>query len=177
MLAAPALRHRFSIAPGGMLVKRSRVALRREGAKKMSRRVRKMIKILDSLLHYDVPYLGGGNEDKVIAPPGDVRIASNQAGITGGIRLWECQYRTIFFSGGRQRQRGVAAALEGRAVEIRAGAFRCGQPREIDHGGDFRLRRQWHGIESATFLGAYGWQRSRADGAAGGLARTNAACA
>jgi hypothetical protein len=32
--------------------------LRREGAKKWSHRVRKTIKILNSLLHYDVLYLG-----------------------------------------------------------------------------------------------------------------------
>jgi hypothetical protein len=37
--------------------------------KKMSRRVRKTIKILDSLLHYDVLYLGGGNGDKSLLHP------------------------------------------------------------------------------------------------------------
>jgi polyphosphate glucokinase len=71
--------------------------LRREGAKKWSHRVCNTIKILNSLLHYDVLYLvhydvlylGGGNGDKVINPPEDVRIASNNAGITGGIRLWD----------------------------------------------------------------------------------------
>ncbi|PZR85347.1 MAG: hypothetical protein DLM68_11145 [Hyphomicrobiales bacterium] len=35
-------------------------ALRRDGAKKWSHRVRMTIKILNSLLHYDVLYLGGG---------------------------------------------------------------------------------------------------------------------
>ena len=64
-------------------------ALTRKGAKKWSRRVRKAIKILFSLLHYDVLYLGGGNGVKVIDPPRGIRIASNLAGITGGIRLWD----------------------------------------------------------------------------------------
>jgi polyphosphate glucokinase len=74
-------------------------ALRREGAKKWSHRVRKTIKILNSLLHYDVLYLGGGNGDKVINPPGGVRIASNRAGITGGFRLWDADVERSFFMG------------------------------------------------------------------------------
>jgi polyphosphate glucokinase len=41
-------------------------ALRREGAKKWNHRVRRTIKILASLLHYDALYLGGGNGNKVI---------------------------------------------------------------------------------------------------------------
>ncbi len=74
-------------------------ALRREGAKKWSHRVRKTIKILNSLLHYDVLYLGGGNGDKVINPPRDVRIASKHAGITGGIRLWDADVERFFLMG------------------------------------------------------------------------------
>jgi polyphosphate glucokinase len=64
-------------------------ALLHEGVKKWSRRVRNTIEILYSLLHYDVLYLGGGNAAKVLDPPEGVRIESNQAGITGGIRLWD----------------------------------------------------------------------------------------
>jgi polyphosphate glucokinase len=79
-------------------------ALRRDGAKKWSHRVRKTIKILNSLLHYDVLYLGGGNGDKVINPPRDVRIESNHAGITGGIRLWDADVERLLFG-------GVASAL------------------------------------------------------------------
>lgn len=71
-------------------------ALQRKGAKKWNRRVRKTIKILASLLHYDRLYLGGGNGTKVIRPPGDVRIASNQTGITGGIRLWDADVEGFF---------------------------------------------------------------------------------
>ncbi len=62
-------------------------ALRREGAKKSSHH------------HYDVLYLGGGNGDKVINPPEDVRIASNHAGITGGIRHWDADVERSFFMG------------------------------------------------------------------------------
>ena len=73
-------------------------ALRREGVKKWSRRVRRTIKILNSLLHYDVVYLGGGNGDEVINPPADVRIASNRTGITGGIRLWDVVSSSLYFT-------------------------------------------------------------------------------
>jgi polyphosphate glucokinase len=60
------------------------------GAKKWSRRVLKTIDIVNTLLNYDMLYLGGGNAaDLVVDLPNNVRIASNEAGITGGIRLWE----------------------------------------------------------------------------------------
>ena len=64
-------------------------ALHRKGAKKWSRRVHKTIAILRSLVHYDLLHIGGGNASKFIDPPADVKIGSNQAGLTGGIRLWD----------------------------------------------------------------------------------------
>lgn len=64
-------------------------ALRRKGIKKWNRRVRKTIAILHTLLNYDLLHLGGGNAVKIIDPPCGVRIGSNLAGITGGVRLWE----------------------------------------------------------------------------------------
>lgn len=70
-------------------------ALLRKGPKKWSRRVRKTIEILCSLLHYDVLYLGGGNAAKVLDPPEGVRIESNKAGITGGIRLWDEDWQML----------------------------------------------------------------------------------
>jgi polyphosphate glucokinase len=66
-------------------------ALHRKGAKKWSRRVHKTIVILRSLVHYDVLHIGGGNASKFIDPPTDVKIGSNQAGLTGGIRLWNLE--------------------------------------------------------------------------------------
>jgi polyphosphate glucokinase len=64
-------------------------ALHRKGAKKWSRRVHKTIVLLRSLVHYDLLHIGGGNASKFIDPPADVKIGSNQAGLTGGIRLWD----------------------------------------------------------------------------------------
>ena len=64
-------------------------ALHRKGRKKWLRRVHRTIGILATLLNYDVLYLGGGNADKVTGLAAGVRVASNDAGITGGIRLWD----------------------------------------------------------------------------------------
>jgi polyphosphate glucokinase len=63
-------------------------ALHLKGAKKWNRRVHKTIAILRCLVHYDLLHIGGGNASKIIDPPDDVRIGSNKAGLTGGIRLW-----------------------------------------------------------------------------------------
>jgi polyphosphate glucokinase len=65
-------------------------ARRALGARKWSRRVGKTVGIVYSLLHYDVLYLGGGNAAHFVLPlPDNVRLASNDAGITGGIHLWD----------------------------------------------------------------------------------------
>jgi polyphosphate glucokinase len=65
-------------------------ALRRNGKKKWNRRVLKAIEAVDTLLHYDVLYLGGGNARHLTVDlPRNVRIASNDNGITGGIHLWD----------------------------------------------------------------------------------------
>ena len=68
------------------------------GKKKWSRRVHKTIAVLHSLLHYDVLYLGGGNAGKVIDPPEHVVIESNDAGITGGVRLWDSDVEKTLFA-------------------------------------------------------------------------------
>lgn len=60
------------------------------GSKKWNRRVLKMIAIVDALLHYDILYLGGGNAANIIVDlPVKVYLASNDTGVTGGIRLWD----------------------------------------------------------------------------------------
>ena len=65
-------------------------ARRTLSSKRWNRRVMKMISIVDSLLHYDVLYIGGGNAANVkVDLPDNVHLASNDAGITGGIRLWD----------------------------------------------------------------------------------------
>ena len=59
-------------------------------SKKWNKRVLKVIERVYSLLHYDALYLGGGNATRVtVALPANIHIASNDAGITGGVRLWD----------------------------------------------------------------------------------------
>ncbi len=60
------------------------------GNAKWNRRVRSMIATLDTLLVWDHLYLGGGNAVRVKGklPPG-VSLIDNEAGILGGIRLWD----------------------------------------------------------------------------------------
>lgn len=59
-------------------------------SRKWNKRVLKVIEHVYSLLHYDVLYLGGGNAARItVALADNVHIASNDAGITGGIRLWD----------------------------------------------------------------------------------------
>ena len=65
-------------------------ARRALSCKKWNKRVLKSIGIVKSLIHYDLLYLGGGNAANiVVAIPENVRLSSNDAGLTGGIRLWD----------------------------------------------------------------------------------------
>jgi polyphosphate glucokinase len=87
--------------------KEARLAL---SAKKWNRRVLKMIGIVDSLLHYDLLHIGGGNAANLtIELPDNVRIASNDAGITGGIRLWDEGFWQTVRNGGVRNGRNASA--------------------------------------------------------------------
>lgn len=67
-----------------------KAARRKIGRKKWNRRVEKTIRAFRTLLLFDRLYLGGGNARKLdIALPPDVLIVSNEAGLSGGIRLWD----------------------------------------------------------------------------------------
>ncbi|MCL4685967.1 ROK family protein [Myxococcota bacterium] len=65
-------------------------ALEKVGKKKWNRRVGKTIDAFRTLLHFDTLYIGGGNARKLsLRLPRDVKIVSNDAGLTGGLRLWD----------------------------------------------------------------------------------------
>lgn len=60
------------------------------GTKRWNRRVLRMIAVVEILLNYDMLYLGGGNAAQIQVPlPENVQLASNDAGLTGGSRLWD----------------------------------------------------------------------------------------
>jgi len=72
-------------------------ALARKGPGRWNRRVRKVIDTVTELTCCDVLYIGGGNARKLaIEVPPHVRIVSNTAGITGGIRLWDTELDEFF---------------------------------------------------------------------------------
>jgi polyphosphate glucokinase len=72
-------------------------ALAAKGVDKWNRRVDRMLKIVRTLLNYDRLYLGGGNAAKVhFELPPDVTIVSNEAGITGGVKLWDARLDRFF---------------------------------------------------------------------------------
>ncbi|MCW6508699.1 ROK family protein [Lichenifustis flavocetrariae] len=65
-------------------------ALKKIGKKRWNKRVHKVIGILESLIHYDRLYIGGGNASHIEGPlPEHITIVSNDAGMTGGIALWK----------------------------------------------------------------------------------------
>jgi polyphosphate glucokinase len=56
-----------------------------------SKRVRRAVKTLDALLFFDHLYVGGGNARRLRVDLGPkATIVDNVAGITGGVKLWEC---------------------------------------------------------------------------------------
>lgn len=62
----------------------------RIGARHWNKRIARIIRVLRTLTTYDTLLIGGGNSKYIqqdLAP--DVRLVSNQAGLTGGIRLWD----------------------------------------------------------------------------------------
>ena len=65
-------------------------ALKEVGAEKWQARVRRAIAQVETLVTYDTLLIGGGNA-KLIAfeLPANVRIVDNEAGILGGVRLWD----------------------------------------------------------------------------------------
>ncbi len=65
-------------------------ARRKAGHEKWQKRVLEAVETLRSLCFFDHCYLGGGNAERIDAKlPGDVSKVSNDAGILGGIKLWE----------------------------------------------------------------------------------------
>jgi polyphosphate glucokinase len=68
----------------------SDAALKKIGPKKWRKRVSALVEDLEPIWNWRVLYLGGGNA-RLLKPkdlPPDVQIASNSAGLTGGVALW-----------------------------------------------------------------------------------------
>jgi polyphosphate glucokinase len=71
--------------------------LKRKGAVKWNRRLRRVIAIVDTLVNFDTLHLGGGNAAAInFELPKNVKLASNSGGITGGVRLWDERLQSYF---------------------------------------------------------------------------------
>jgi polyphosphate glucokinase len=72
-------------------------ALAKKGQRRWNARVRRSIDTVTTLTTCDVLYIGGGNARKIaFEVPPHVRIVSNMAGLTGGLRLWEPDLDELF---------------------------------------------------------------------------------
>jgi polyphosphate glucokinase len=65
-------------------------ALKHLGAKKWNHHVATVIDAFRVLLNFDAMYVGGGNARHVTLDlPDDIQLVSNEAGLTGGVKLWD----------------------------------------------------------------------------------------
>ena len=72
-------------------------ALVEVGKSRWNKRMRKVIRIFEKVINYDALYIGGGNARLIKFPlPENVKIVPNEAGITGGIRLWDERWGNAF---------------------------------------------------------------------------------
>jgi len=72
-------------------------AFKAVGRKRWNRRVRRALDCVTTLVGYDTLYIGGGNAKNLdLDLAANIRIVSNNAGITGGVRLWDVVLETTF---------------------------------------------------------------------------------
>ena len=64
-------------------------ALRKIGRRRWNRRVARVLAQLRAVVIFDRLYVGGGDASKLdFELPGDIKVVPNQAGLTGGVHLW-----------------------------------------------------------------------------------------
>ena len=72
-------------------------ALKAIGRPRWNRRLRRVLASITTLVGFDMLYIGGGNAKHVeveLAP--NMQIVSNEAGIIGGVRLWDKELDPVF---------------------------------------------------------------------------------
>jgi polyphosphate glucokinase len=76
-------------------------AFKAVGRIRWNRRLRRVLACITTLVGFDTLYIGGGNAKQVdleLAP--NIRLVSNEAGITGGVRLWDKALDQVFAGAG-----------------------------------------------------------------------------
>jgi polyphosphate glucokinase len=77
------------------------VAFKEVGVKRWNRRLRRVLAAITTLVGFDTLYIGGGNAKHMdVELPANVRPVSNEAGITGGVRLWDKTLDSMFATRG-----------------------------------------------------------------------------
>jgi polyphosphate glucokinase len=77
------------------------VAYKDVGRKRWNRRLKRVLGCIETLVGYDALYIGGGNAKHVeIDLASNIQIVPNEAGITGGVRLWDRALDVVFAAGG-----------------------------------------------------------------------------
>jgi polyphosphate glucokinase len=75
-------------------------AFRAVGKRRWNRRVARALRILSAVVIYDHLFIGGGNAKFIeFALPDGTTVVDNQAGITGGVRLWDGLLDPVFTQG------------------------------------------------------------------------------
>jgi polyphosphate glucokinase len=75
-------------------------ALKAIGRKRWNRRLARALSCVRNLTLYDLLYIGGGNARHIrLELEQNIRIVPNEAGITGGVRLWDPRLDAAFTSG------------------------------------------------------------------------------
>ena len=72
-------------------------AFKEVGRMRWNRRLRRVLACITTLVGFDTLYIGGGNAKQVdLELPPNIRLVSNEAGITGGVRLWDTLLDPVF---------------------------------------------------------------------------------
>jgi polyphosphate glucokinase len=73
------------------------LAFRAIGRSRWNRRLKRVLANITTLVGFDTLYIGGGNAKEIeLSLEPNIRLVSNQAGITGGVRLWDRTLDPIF---------------------------------------------------------------------------------
>jgi polyphosphate glucokinase len=76
------------------------VAFKDVGRKRWNRRLQRVLAATTTLVGFDTLYIGGGNAKEIdLELPAHIKVVSNQAGITGGVRLWDKTLDSMFATG------------------------------------------------------------------------------
>ena len=72
-------------------------AFKQVGRERWNRRLRRVLANITTLVGFDLLYIGGGNAKHMdLGLASNIKVVSNEAGITGGVRLWDKALDVVF---------------------------------------------------------------------------------